>query len=570
MRFTRRLASAALLALATVALAAETKEEAAPPEHATVEVRGETLFEIQTPTGRLSIADRAAKIQERIATAMGAGRTGAEVRVEERSGGSDVYVGPDFMFSVWPEDAALAGVPLRVLTAARAEALRRALDAAVAATRPRTLLLTAARVLAATAALALYLAATRFLLRQARLRSARLIRRRLRQLRRDVPGIGAIHVGMLTRRILRLVGLAAGAFAVVVWLQFTLAQVPWTRSAARAAVRFAWDAIATVLGRIVSYAPNAFYVLVIVVLTRLVLRVVRRVFHALEMGRVSVSGFHADWARPTFNIVRVLVIALAAVSIFPYLPGSGSPAFQSISIFIGVLVSLGSSSAVANAVAGVILTYMRPFAVGDRIRSGDAEGMVLEKNLLVVRLRTDKNEEVTLPNATVLGGHVTNFSARARREGLLVHTAVTIGYAEPWRKVHALLIAAARGSPGIEERPEPFVLQEALDDFYVRYQLNAYCRDPVPLPEILAALHERIQDQFAAAGVEIMSPHYAALRDGHAAAYPQPLRRSDTEPGRFRVETVAAPGSADDGASRAPDREADTGAPHAPGRRAGT
>ncbi len=534
-------------------------EAAASSPHVPVEVRGEVLFEIQAPIGQFSVPDRAAKMQERLDAAVRAGRTGAEVRVEERSGASDVYAGPDFLFSVWEEDAAHAGVPRPVLSAQRSEALRRALDAAAFSTTPRSLLLDAARVLAATLVLALFLAATRFVSRHARLRSARLVRRRLRRLRRGIPGLGSIHVGMLARRTLRLLAFAAGAVAVVAWLQFTLAQVPWTRGHARSALRFAWDVVAGVLARAVAYAPNAFYILVIAVLTRIVLRVLRAAFRELEAGRVTISGFHPDWARPTLNIVRILVIALAAVSIFPYLPGSGSPAFQSISIFIGVLVSLGSSSAVANAIAGVILTYMRPFAVGDRIRSGEAEGMVLEKNLLVVRLRTDKNEEVTLPNATVLGAHVVNFSARARREGLLVHTSVTIGYAEPWRKVHALLLAAARGSPGLVEEPAPFVLQTALDDFYVHYQLNVTCRDPVPLPAILAALHERIQDQFAAAGVEIMSPHYTALRDGHGVAYPEAFRKPGVEPGRFRVETVAPPGpAAADEAARAPEKKSGT------------
>ncbi len=540
----RTAAALALLALAPAAAAVDVTEATASGPHVPVEVRGEALFEIQAPIGQFSVPDRAAKMQERLDAAVRAGRTGAEVRVDERSGASDVYAGPDFLFSVWEEDAAHAGVPRPVLTAQRCEALRRALDAAAHSTTPRSLLLDAARVLAATLVLALFLAATRFVARRARLRAARLVRRRLRKLRRGVPGLRAVHVGMLARRTLRLLAFTVGAVAVVVWLQYVLAQLPWTRALARSGLRFAWDTVAGVLARVFGYAPNAFYILIIVVLTRIVLRVLRAAFRELEVGRVTISGFHPEWAHPTFNIVRVLVFALAAVSIFPYLPGSGSPAFQSISIFIGVLVSLGSSSAVANAIAGVILTYMRPFAVGDRIRSGEVEGMVLEKNLLVVRLRTDKHEEVTLPNATVLGAHVTNFSARARREGLLVHTSVTIGYAEPWRKVHALLVAAARGSPGLEEEPAPFVLQTALDDFYVRYQLNAYCRDPVPLPAILAALHERIQDQFAAAGVEIMSPHYTALRDGHGIAYPEAFRKPDVERGRFRVEVTGDEGEA--------------------------
>jgi small-conductance mechanosensitive channel len=547
-----------LLALSSPALAGDLQEDAAPAARAPVEVRGTVLFEIQAPTGQLPVPDRAARIRERVDAAVRAGRRGVEVRVEERAGACDVYAGPDFIFSVWEQDAARAGAPLQVLAAERAEALRRALDGAAAETAPRSLLKAAARVAAATLALALFLVATRFLVRQARLRAARFAHRRLRQLRRGVPGLGAMRLGTLFRRLLRLLGLAAAAIAVVIWVEFTLAQLPWTRGLARSAFRFAWDAVGTVLGRIVAYVPNAFYILLIVLVTRVVLRVVGAGFREIEVGRVVFPRFHADWARPTFNIVRALVLAIAAVAIFPYLPGAGSTAFQSISIFVGVLVSLGSSTAVANAVAGVILTYMRPYAVGDRIRSGDAEGMVVEKNLLVVRLRTDKNEEVILPNATVLAAHVTNFSALARRDGYLVHTSVTIGYAEPWRKVHALLLAAAQGSPGLEEQPAPFVLQTALDDFYVRYELNACCRTPERLPAILAAVHERIQDQFAAAGVEIMSPHYAALRDGHAIAYPEAFRPPGAEPGRFRVETVGAPGAAEAGAERGPERKGDS------------
>lgn len=538
-----------------IARAADVAEDAVPAARARVTVRGEVLFEVHAPTGRLAVPDRAARIEERIAAAVRAGRVGADVRVEERAGVSEVYAGPDFVFSVWQEDAARAGVPLPVLAAERAAALGRALDAASAETAPRSLLLAAGRVAAATLALALFIVATRFVVRQARLRSARFFRRNAGRMRRRVPGLSALRPGKLANLALRLTGLAAALFAFVVWLEYALSQVPWTRGAARSSFRFAWDAIASVLGRIVGYAPNAFYIVLLVVLTRAILRLVRAAFREIEIGRFRRPGFHADWARPTFNIVRILIIALAAVVIFPYLPGAGSPAFQSISIFVGVLVSLGSSSAVANAIAGVILTYMRPFAVGDRIRSGDAEGMVLEKNLLVVRLRTDKNEEVTLPNATVLGGHVKNYSALARRQGYIVHTSVTIGYATPWRQVHELLLAAARGSAGLEASPAPFVLQTALDDFYVRYQVNAYCRAPEPLPAILAALHERIQDRFAEAGVEIMSPHFAALRDGHELAFPEAHHPPGARPGRFRVETVPAPRE-DRDAPPSPEREA--------------
>ncbi|MDH5275865.1 MAG: mechanosensitive ion channel family protein, partial [Gammaproteobacteria bacterium] len=212
--------------------------------------------------------------------------------------------------------------------------------------------------------------------------------------------------------------------------------------------------------------------------------------------------------------------ALTAVVIFPYLPGSGSPAFQGVSIFLGVLFSLGSTSAIANVVAGLVLTYMRPFRNGDRVKIADTVGDVLERDLLVVRVRTIKNVDVTIPNSMVLSNHIINFSACARDPGLILHSSVTIGYDAPWRQVHDLLTAAASRTPGIEKEPAPFVLQTALDDFYVRYELNATTSTPNRMAEIYSELHANIQDAFNEAGVEIMSPHYVAARDGSQSTIP--------------------------------------------------
>jgi small-conductance mechanosensitive channel len=532
----------ALLLAASPARPVDLAEDRQAPAHAPVSVRGEAIFQVQAPTGQLPVPERAARIQERLEAAVRAGRTGDEVRVEARTGGADVYAGPEFVFSVWDEDAARAATPLATLTAERVKALKAALDAAAQETQPASLVRSGAKVAGATLALVLFLVVLRRLGRLARYRTARLAHRRMRLLRRSrVPGLSALRVGKLIRGAIRLVGAVAAVIAVAAWLEFTLVQVPWTRAAARAGGRFVVDAVGGLLGSIVDYAPNAFYIVLLVLLTRLVLRVISAAFRELEVGRVSLPGFHADWARPTFNLVRLMVIALAAVVIFPYLPGSGSPAFQSVSIFVGVLVSLGSTSAVANVVAGVILTYMRPFLVGDRIRCGDVEGMVLVKGFLAVRLRTDWNEVVILPNATVLSGHVVNYSAMAQGAGLLVRTAVTIGYATPWQQVHGLLVAAAEGTEGLERTPPPFVLQTGLDDFYVRYQVTATCRAPERLPHVLGALHQRIQDEFARAGVEIMSPHVTMLRDGHEIAFPAAHHPPGAVPGRLRVETAVAP-----------------------------
>jgi small-conductance mechanosensitive channel len=236
--------------------------------------------------------------------------------------------------------------------------------------------------------------------------------------------------------------------------------------------------------------------------------------------------------------MRVLIVAAAAVVAFPYLPGSESPAFKGISVFLGVLLSLGSTSAMAHGVAGTILTYMRAFQVGDFVRIGTEVGEVLEKTLLVTRIRTQKNEIVTIPNGTVLGGVVVNYSAEAKNEGVIFHTTVTIGYAAPWRQVHELLISAALATDDILHDPPPFVLQTALNDFYVAYELNAYTDKPRNMLDVYSVLHQNIQDKFNEAGVEINSPHYTSLRDGNQTTIPDSYLPGDYKSPVFEIQEV--------------------------------
>jgi small-conductance mechanosensitive channel len=228
---------------------------------------------------------------------------------------------------------------------------------------------------------------------------------------------------------------------------------------------------------------------------------------------------------PTFNIVRVLLYAFMFIVIFPYLPGSESPVFQGVSVFLGILFSLGSSSAISNAVAGLVITYMRPFKIGDRIKIGDLTGDVVEKSLLVTRIRTIKNEAITIPNSTILSGHTINYTTSANDKGLIIYTGVTIGYDVPWKKVHEMLIAAANSTSGIlnEENKKPFVLQKSLDDFYVSYEINAYTTETNRLAVIYSELHQNIQEKFREASIEILSPHYKAERDGNASTVPREM-----------------------------------------------
>src|SRR5260370_15924091 len=212
-----------------------------------------------------------------------------------------------------------------------------------------------------------------------------------------------------------------------------------------------------------AYIPNLVIVIVILVTARYFIRLDTFIFMEIQENRLTLRGFYPDWGAPTAKLVRLLILSAAAVVIFPYLPGSNSSAFRGISVFLGVLLSLGSTSAVAHGVAGTILTYMRAFQTGDFVRIGNDVGEVVEKTLLVTRIRTQKNEIVTIPNGTVLGGVVVNYSGEAKNEGVIFHTTVTIGYTAPWRQVHQLLISAALATADVLDDPPPFVLQTALN-----------------------------------------------------------------------------------------------------------
>ncbi|HOI88443.1 MAG TPA: mechanosensitive ion channel [Lentimicrobium sp.] len=295
---------------------------------------------------------------------------------------------------------------------------------------------------------------------------------------------------------------------------------PFTRGWADKLFGLIWSPFSSVLQAVWDYIPNLFSILVIVVLMRYFIKFVRYIFTEIESEKLRIPGFHADWAPPTYSIVKFLLYAFMFVMIFPYLPGSDSGIFKGVSVFIGVLFSLGSSSAIANIIAGIVITYMRPFKIGDRIKIGEMTGDVIEKTLLVTRLKTPKMEEITIPNASVLSGNTINYSANAGREGLIVHTTVTIGYDIPWKDVHQALIDAALRTPDINREPLPFVLQTSLDDFYVSYQLNAHIGAVNRIAAIYSALHQNIQDVFNEKGFEIMSPHYRAMRDGGETTIP--------------------------------------------------
>jgi len=354
-------------------------------------------------------------------------------------------------------------------------------------------------------------------------------------------------------RLARLMGAAtklvrAALIAIVsyVALAKSFSYFPWTREHGQRLLGYIVSPLITMAGALLAYLPKALYILVIVVVMHFVLRFVRYIARELERGRIHFAGFYPEWVLPTYKIVRVLLYAFAAVMIFPYLPGEQSQAFKGITVFLGVLFSLGSTSAVANFVAGIILIYTRGFRIGDWVTIGENTGEVVQQSMLATHVRTVRNEEITIPNSVVLSSHVTNFSLQAKEKGVALHTSVTIGYNEPWRTIHKLLIDAALKTRLILHDPQPFVLQAELEDSYVKYEINAYTDRPLEMVYIYSELHSNIQDTFFEAGVEIMSPVFHALRDGNQVAMPGKYLPKGYRPPGFRV-TKADPAPDGDG-----------------------
>ena len=348
----------------------------------------------------------------------------------------------------------------------------------------------------------------------------------------------------LTDILIRLVKLIRWAIVLsllYIYLPLVFSFFPWTQQLGSNLLNYLVRAVELILDAFFDYLPNLFVIGFIILLTYYIIRFCKLFFTEIEAGDISFPGFYREWAQPTYKLLVFLILALAAVIAFPYLPGSDSPAFRGVSLFLGLLFSLGSTAAIANIVGGVILIYTRAFEVGDRVQIGEAIGDIVEKTLLVTRIRTVKNVVITMPNSTVLTSNVINFSAALRDSNtppLILHTTITLGYDVPWRKVYQVLIEAAVATQHILTEPAPFVLQTGLNDFYVSYELNAYTDRPLMMAKIYSQLHQNIQDKCNEYDIEILSPHYSAVRDGHQITIPENyLPKGYAAPG-FRVQPL--------------------------------
>ncbi|MEO7042599.1 MAG: mechanosensitive ion channel family protein [Gemmatimonadaceae bacterium] len=498
----------------------------------------DTLFRLYGHLGPFSAAERAAAVSDRLRQMQRSIVAGDAIGITNYGNYSELIVRDAVLMTVLDADAAPAKLERSTLARNFAARIRVGILAAADRMSTRALLIDTAYALVATIVLVLALRLLAFGFPRLHARIAARDQVRFASIRiQNFELLSAGRLAILLSGAAKLLRVILTLLLLYIYVPLVLSFFPWTASLSHRIVGYALLPFAAAWTGFIQYLPSLFYLIAGIVIVRYLLAFVHILVGAISSGAITVRGFYPDWAEPTYKILRVVIIAVAATVLYPYLPGASTDAFKGVSIFVGVLFSLGSSSAIGNMVAGVVLTYTRAFQIGDRVQIADTVGDVTEKTLLVTRLRTIKNVAVTIPNGAVLSSHVINFSTLASSPGLILHTTVTIGYDSPWRQVHELLLDAAKRTENVLSDPAPFVLQTSLDDFYVSYQLNATTNRADLMAVTSSQLHMNIQETFNEGGVEIMSPHYAALRDGNYTSIPESYRPPNYEAPAFRFST---------------------------------
>jgi small-conductance mechanosensitive channel len=476
---------------------------------ATVTLDGQPLFRVRGMTA-YPAAQRAQAISERIA-AIAADRSvpADSLAVIDEGAQSRIVAGDQPVMTVFDSQAAIEGVSPQSL----AQAFRTRIAEGIRAYRqdrdPRVLLTHAGYAVGATLVAVLLLLG----LRRAHRWLAAMLERHLKARIEGLEAhayrlVQAHHMWRALRGLVTTFYVGSAFVLAYLWLGLVLDLFPWTRPLAQRLIEIFVNPLGAMALGVLGALPDLAFLVMLFFVTRYLLKLIGLFFQGVERGGIVLASFEPEWAMPTYKIVRLLVVVLALVVAYPYIPGSGSDAFKGLSIFLGVILSLGSSSIIANLVAGYTMIYRRAFRVGDRIEVGDVRGDVTQTRLLVTHLRTVKNEEVVIPNSVVLNSHVINYSTLAKSQGLILHTTVGIGYETPWRQVEAMLKLAAARTPGLLREPPPFVHLQSLGDFAVTYEINAYTDDPQGMGRHYTALYRNILDVFNQYGVQIMTPAY--------------------------------------------------------------
>lgn len=320
------------------------------------------------------------------------------------------------------------------------------------------------------------------------------------------------------KRILLLLVRVLQVFLVIVQLFISLPLLfsifPETEKFTWNMVNYVWSPLRDIALSVIMYFPNIVKIVVIIYVVHWLLRAIRHVADELQAGNLKIDGFYQDWAQPTYHIIRIFVIAFSVVVIWPLLPGSESGVFKGVSIFVAALFSLGSTTTIGNLISGIIITYMRPFLIGDFVRIDGREGVVVEKNAFITRLKDIKGNIVTVPNNSILSQQTVNYSAALRHgEGTIVHSDFTFTYVVPRETIEQYLLEGAARCERLMKDPKPFVLVTALEDFYTRYEINAYTQEAEQLFEVYSELHKHIVDVFREHHLNPTSSHFVSVKE---------------------------------------------------------
>jgi small-conductance mechanosensitive channel len=523
MRYTTRLGHVAALAVAVLALlpaAARGADsnvegvmegEVASRASVAVLLDGRVLIRVRGFSG-YTAAERARAIQDRIIEFASDRNAPVDtLSLAEARRGSEIRAGSVVILTVTDADAAVEDLSRPVLADATLQVLKRSVETWREQRSLRVLLRHGGYALAATIALSVVV----WLLFQG-FRHLRALMRLQAGARVKAVKFGAFeviraeHLRGAVQGAVRLLFWFVLLWAIYLYLEFVLPLFPWTRPIGERLLQLVIDPLTTLGLSFVGALPNLAFLVVLFFVVRYLLKLGRMFFLAIEHNSLHFESFDAEWAMPTYKMLRIFVVAFAVVVAYPYIPGSDSAAFKGVSVLLGVIFSLGSSSVIGNIIAGYTMTYRRAFRKGDRIKVGEVCGDVVDSTVLVTTLRTPKNELVVVPNSEILSKSIVNYSALARKQGLLLYTTVGIGYETPWRQVEAMLVMAADRTEGLLRDPPPFVLQTGLGDFCVTYELNAATADASSMARQYSALHANILDVFNEYGVQIMTPNYEA------------------------------------------------------------
>jgi small-conductance mechanosensitive channel len=526
------------LCLAAVACSMLVGQDASAP----VVIDGKEILRVYGPLGPFSTRERAIEIEHRV-TLLAEKRVSDPIRTRliQSEGTMAIVSGSVLLMGVTDADAEKTGIPREQLAARDAAAIQQAIDGYRVRHTWRSFLKAVGLALLIWTVFGVVVWIVRKAVRWLDRRVTGWVTRQVstsgaRGSRLIIWERGRMLAMLLLKGVVFLSVLSASSFVI----SYTFSLFPQTAGISTTLLDYLRDTFGSAAMAVVRYLPDGGFVVIVCVIAYYLLKVLKFLAQAIEGSEIAVKAIQPEMAKPTYQIVRFAVVVFALVVAFPYLPGGNSEAFRGVSIFLGVLLSLGSSSAVSNILAGLVLTYMRAFHVGDRVRIAETTGDVLQRSLLVTRVRTIKNVEVVIPNGAILSSQVLNFSSMARSQGLILNTSVTIGYNAPWRTVHEVLIRAALNTEGILPKPAPFVLQTSLNDYHVSYEVNAYTDEPNNVQNIYSRLHQAIQDSFNDAGIEIMSPTYQSLRDGNPVTIPENYLPPDYQAPGFRVKDVTA------------------------------